>query len=139
MTIERTQVASISQQRERAWLTTQIRIDAVSSGKIQKAKTEMRKRSYHLESGEVLLPPNVLLVLRTHGSHHVVKVHDNVDESVEQTEKGRVATGSEADSEPDAHWHDAVVNDVEQGDVLVLFAQNEEKLKTEKHQLTSSR
>ena len=42
----------------------------------------------HLECGEVFFPPNEFLVLRTHGGHHVVKVHDDVDEGVEQTEKG---------------------------------------------------
>ena len=73
----------------------------------------MRKKTYHLECGEVLFPPNKFLVLRTHGGHHVVKVHDNVDEGVEQTKKGRVAARRETNSEPDAHWHDAVVNDVQ--------------------------
>lgn len=42
----------------------------------------------HLECGEVFFPPNEFLVLRAHGGHHVVEVHDDVDEGVEQTEKG---------------------------------------------------
>ncbi len=140
MTIERTEVSSISQQSERAWPTISARIDAVSSrrkrkGATGKKRTKKRTRPYHLESSKVFLPPNELLVLGTHGGHHVVKVHDNVDEGVEQTEKGGVATGSEADSEPDTHRHNTVVDDVKKGDVLVLFAQNEEELQTNKTRL----
>ena len=37
----------------------------------------------HLKRGHVLLPPDVLLVLRTHSGQHVVRVHEDVDESVE--------------------------------------------------------
>jgi hypothetical protein len=66
--------------------------------------------------------------LWTHGGHHVVKVHDDVDEGVEQTEKGRVTARRETNSEPDAHWHDAVVNDVQKRNVLIFLAQNEENL-----------
>ena len=86
--------------------------------------------TYHLESGEVFFPPNEFLILWTHGGHHVVKVHDDVDEGVEQTEKGRVTARRETNSKPDAHWHDAVVNDVQKRNVLIFLAQNEENLQT---------
>ena len=69
---------------------------------------------YHLEGGQVFLPPNELLVLWTHGSHHVVEVHDNVDEGVEESEKCRMATRCESDTEPNAHRHDSVVDNVQQ-------------------------
>lgn len=46
----------------------------------------------HLEGGQVLLPPNVLLVLGTHGSDHVIEVHHNVYEGVEQRKESAVAT-----------------------------------------------
>ena len=101
--------------------------------KTQTAKTPKRKKgeqdTNHLEGGQVFLPPDELGVLRSHGGHHVVKVHDDVDERVEQTEEGRVAAGRETDAEPDAHRHDAVVDDVQQRDVLVLLAQHEEELR----------
>lgn len=48
--------------------------------------------AYHLQSGQVLLPPEVFLVLRTHGGEHVVGVHHDVDEGVEQAEEGAVTT-----------------------------------------------
>ena len=38
----------------------------------------MMQGSYHLQSGDVLLPPEVLLVLWSHGSHHVVEIHYDV-------------------------------------------------------------
>lgn len=80
----------------------------------------------HLKSGEIFLPPNEFLVLWSHGGHHVVEIHDDVDESVEQTEESRVATRCETDSEPDAHRHNAVMHNVQKRDMFILFAQNEE-------------
>jgi len=49
-------------------------------------------KCYHLESCEVLLPPDVLLVLWSHCRNHVVKVHDDVNKCVEQCKKCAVAT-----------------------------------------------
>lgn len=49
-------------------------------------------KCYHLESCEVLLPPDVFLVLWSHCRNHVVKVHDNVNKCVEQCKKRAVAT-----------------------------------------------
>jgi len=42
---------------------------------------------YHLEHSQVFLPPEVLLHVRSNGSQHVVRVHDDVYESVEQPEE----------------------------------------------------
>lgn len=47
--------------------------------------------THHLECGEVLLPPDELLVLRSHGGHHVVEVHDDVHERVQHREERAVA------------------------------------------------
>merc|ERR1711928_87531 len=49
----------------------------------------------HLHGGQILLPPEIFLVLRSHSSHQVVAVHDHVDEGVEHTEEGAVTSGSE--------------------------------------------
>lgn len=46
----------------------------------------------HLENGQVLLPPEVLLNLWSHGSQHVVSVHGNVYERIQQAEERTVAT-----------------------------------------------
>lgn len=41
-------------------------------------------RTYQLDGGEVLLPPQVLLVVWAHGSQTVVRVHDDMDHTVEK-------------------------------------------------------
>lgn len=46
---------------------------------------------YHLEHGQVFLPPQVFLHLRPDGGQHVVRVHDDMYERVEQTEERAVA------------------------------------------------
>lgn len=45
-------------------------------------------------------------------------------------------TWCELNSEPDAQWHDAVVNHVQGGDVVVLLAQNKEYLPEENSHIT---
>jgi len=46
----------------------------------------------HLQSRHVLLPPDVLLVLRTQGSHEVVEIHEHVHKSVAEPKEGCVAS-----------------------------------------------
>lgn len=76
----------------------------------------------HLDGGDVFLPPDVLLVLGSEGREQIVGVHDDVDEGVEEAEEGGVAAGGEFDAEPNRHGHHTVVDYVEGGDVVVLFA-----------------
>lgn len=40
---------------------------------------------YHLQIGDVFLPPEVLVELWAHGRHHVVRVHHNVHERIDNT------------------------------------------------------
>jgi len=80
----------------------------------------------HLHGGQILLPPEVLLVLRSHSGHKVVAVHDHMDEGIEQAEEGTVTSWGELDSPPASGWHDGVVDDVQVGDLIVLLAQYEE-------------
>jgi len=80
----------------------------------------------HLQGGQILLPPEILLVLGTHGGHQIVGVHDDVDEGVEHTEEGAVSSRREFDAPPDGGRHDAVVDHVQIGDLIVLLAQHEE-------------
>ena len=39
--------------------------------------------THQLDPGHVLLPPEVLLVLWPHGGHHVVEVHEHMNNGVE--------------------------------------------------------
>lgn len=82
----------------------------------------------HLDSGEVFLPPKEFLVSGSQGRQQIVGVHDDVDEGVKEAEEGGMAAGGELDAEPNGHWHHAVVDHVECGDVVVLFPQDEENL-----------
>lgn len=84
--------------------------------------------THHLQTGQVLLPPDELLVLGSESGDQVISVHDNVDESVEQSEEAAVTAGGELDSEPHRQRHHSVVNNVQGRDLIVLFAQNEEEL-----------
>lgn len=68
-------------------LTHAMRSDAISSGPTFEAG-----RTYHLECGEVLLPPDELLVLGSEGGHHVVEVHHNMYKRVKHREERTVAT-----------------------------------------------
>lgn len=46
----------------------------------------------NLERCEVLLPPDVFLIFRAHCRDHVVKVHNNMNERIQQSEEGTMAT-----------------------------------------------
>lgn len=89
---------------------------------------KQENKRYHLEGGEILLPPDVLLVLWAHRRDHVVEVHDDMHEGVEESEEGRVTTWREFQAHPDREGHDSVVDYVQRRDLLVLLAQNEEEL-----------
>ena len=52
----------------------------------------------NLELGEVLLPPDVALVLGPHGRYHVVQVHPHVHEGVQEPEEGAVAARRELET-----------------------------------------
>jgi len=84
--------------------------------------------THHLQTGEVFLPPDELLVLGSERGDQVVTVHDNVHEGIEQSEEAAVAAGGELDSEPHRQGHHTVVNNVQGRDVVALFAHNEEEL-----------
>ena len=81
----------------------------------------------HLEQGQMLLPPQVLLEPWAERCQQVVRVHDDVDEGVKRAEERSVTTGNEFHPPPNSGWHDSVVDDVQGGDLIVLFAQHEEE------------
>lgn len=109
-----------------------------SAGCVTQRKKKWENDAYHLEGGEVFLPPNELGVLGSHGGDHVVEVHDDVHERVEQAEERRVAAGREAQTEPHAHRHDAVVHHVQNRHLFLLLAQHEEELRGRRENQESS-
>lgn len=70
-------------------------------------------KTHHLQRSKVLLPPQIPPHMGAYRRQHVVTVHDDVHERVQQTEEGGVPPRSELDPEPDGHGHYAVVDHVE--------------------------
>lgn len=79
-----------------------------------------------MEGCDVLLPPQVLLVLRTHGSHHVVEVHDDVNEAVNDANEGTMASRVVFGGTPTDHWHHRVMIQMKESNLVVFLPENEE-------------
>lgn len=45
----------------------------------------MQIENYHLQRGDVFFPPEVLLILRQDGREQIIRVHDDVHETVDDT------------------------------------------------------
>jgi hypothetical protein len=56
---------------------------------------------HHLKHSQVLFPPQVLLHVRTACSEHVIEIHDDVNECVDESEKRAVSARHEFYSPPD--------------------------------------
>lgn len=48
--------------------------------------------NYHLEGGQILLPPDEPLVPRSKGSDQVIRIHYDVNEGVAQAEERAVSS-----------------------------------------------
>merc|ERR1719376_761470 len=81
----------------------------------------------HLHVGHVPLPPDVLLVLRPQSGKHVVGVHEEVDNAVEEAKEGCVTAGSVPQTWPNTERHDSVVNHMQGGHVVELFPRHKSK------------
>ena len=79
-----------------------------------------------LHTGDVLLPPEVLLHAWPKAGHKVVEVHHNVDTDVEEHEEGGVAAADKLEEEPDHDGHHGVVHHVEGGHLAVLVPHHHE-------------
>lgn len=82
-----------------------------------------------MQSSQILFPPQIFLILRTHSREHIVGVHNNMYKGIEQTEEGTVTTRGEFYTKPNGHRHTTVVNNVQCGDLTLFFTQNKEYLK----------
>ena len=66
----------------------------------------------HLQDSQIFLPPQVFLYLGTHGSQHIVCIHDDVHKGIKETEEGRMAAGCEFNTPPDRDRHNAMMYDM---------------------------
>ena len=80
----------------------------------------------NLDGGQILFPPDETLVARSHGSHQVIKIHNDVDESVEERAKQSVSARHVLDAQPKEDGHQSVVHHMQRGDLIVFLSQNEE-------------
>lgn len=80
----------------------------------------------HLHGRQVLLPPEVLLILGPHGGQQVVRVHDNMNERIKEAEESGMSSWSELDAPPNSGRHDAVMYNMQIGDLVKFFPQHKE-------------
>jgi hypothetical protein len=64
-----------------------------------------RRGTYYLQLGEVLLPPDVVLVSRIPRSEKVIKVHDQMDKTVDVTQDEELTTWEVLSRHPAPHQH----------------------------------
>ena len=64
----------------------------------------------HLKPSEILFPPKVRLHLRSKSSKKVVQIHDNMNESIQESRKGGMTTTDKPRSKPNTNWQAAMVN-----------------------------
>lgn len=73
-----------------------------------------------------MLPPQVFLEFWSHRGQHVVEVHDDVHEGVDNADEGSVSAGEVLGATPRDHRHDGVVVQVQERYLVILFPQDEE-------------
>jgi len=81
----------------------------------------------HLELGQILLPPEILLNLGAEEREEVVEVHDGVDAHVEETTECCVTTTNVSDAPPSCERHDSMVDHVEGGQVAHFLSQHKKE------------
>lgn len=73
-----------------------------------------------------MLPPQVFLELWSHSREHVVEVHHDVHERVDDADEGAVTAWEVFRAAPRNHRHDRVVIQVQERHLIVLLSQHEE-------------
>jgi len=68
-----------------------LRVVAVDEEQLERVQHDGQELQ-HLQGGQVLLPPQVFLHVGAQGGQQVVRVHDYVDERVQQSEERAVTT-----------------------------------------------
>ena len=81
----------------------------------------------HLHGREISFPPEIFLDAGTAGGEEVVEVHDRVDTAVEERTKATVTATDKFGPEPTEPGQDAVVDDVEGGEMVELLANDKEE------------
>lgn len=83
-------------------------------------------KAYHLQVGDVLLPPQILLHLRSEGGEEVVGVHDDVHERVDPANEGAMSAGIVLGGAPADHGHHSVMIHMQERHLTIVLAQHKE-------------
>lgn len=89
---------------------------------MEESKNELEQ----LYGGNIFLPPQILLVLGPASSYHIVKIHYDVDERVEDSNESNLSSSNVLGDAPRNKAHHGVVVDVEECNLLIFFPKNEE-------------
>lgn len=82
----------------------------------------------------MLLPPNELSILRSQSRNSIVRVHQHVDKTVQQPHQHEVVCRMMHQMQPGPRHHGGVVVQMEEGDLVVLLAEDK-KYRIEKVQV----
>lgn len=74
----------------------------------------------------MLFPPQIFLIFWSHCCQQVVSIHDDMNEGVQHSKEGGMATRSELYSPPNGGRHNAMVDNVQIGDLIKLLPQDKE-------------
>lgn len=80
----------------------------------------------HLEGGKILLPPEELLVFRSHSSQKIICIHNNMYKGVYKSKKSTMSAWGKFNSKPYTHRHYSMMNDVKCRYMLILFSKYKE-------------
>lgn len=81
----------------------------------------------HLQNGEIFLPPQIFLYFGSHSGQHVIGVHDDVHEGIQETEESRVTTRCEFNTPPNGDRHNAMMYNMQCGYLIISFAHHKEE------------
>lgn len=76
---------------------------------------------------DILFPPEIILHTRSQCRQVVVKVHDDMDEGVDEWGESSVAVGDKLETHVTRDGHEAVMRDMQQGDLIIFLPQNKEQ------------
>jgi len=80
----------------------------------------------HLKSRQILFPPKERLHLRSKGREEIVEVHHRVNPSIEESSKTSMTSTNKSDAPPRFKRHDAMVKNMEKGEMAKLLLQHKE-------------
>ncbi len=88
----------------------------------------------HLEGGQVLLPPEVLLHVWAQGGQEVVGVHDDVHDGVHEAAERLLASGQPAHEAIGEDGHDTMMENLQKENLFEAFCRYNQQLELQQQQ-----